>query len=41
MVLLFLPFVSMLRPRAHKLAVVSEEEEEQGRRRGTSGNKKK
>jgi hypothetical protein len=40
MVLLFLKFVSMIRQRAHKLAVVSEEEEEQGRR-STSGNKKK
>jgi hypothetical protein len=29
MALLFLPFVSMLSPRAHELAVVSEEEEEQ------------
>jgi hypothetical protein len=38
--LLFLKFVSVLNPRAHELAVVSEEEEEQGRR-STSGNKKK
>ena len=30
--LLFLPFISMLSPRAHKLAVVSEEEEEQENR---------
>jgi hypothetical protein len=30
MALLFLPFISMLIPRAHELAVVSEEEEEQG-----------
>jgi hypothetical protein len=30
MALLFLPFISMLNPRAHKLAIVSEEEEEQG-----------
>ena len=29
MALLFLPFVSMLNPRAHKLGVASEEEEEQ------------
>jgi hypothetical protein len=29
MALLFLTFISMLIPRAHKLAVVSEEEEEQ------------
>jgi hypothetical protein len=29
MALLFLPFISMLIPRAHELAVVSEEEEEQ------------
>ena len=40
MVLLFLKLVSMIRQRAHKLAVVSEEEEEQGRR-STSGNLKK
>jgi hypothetical protein len=32
MALLFLPFISMLNPRAHELAVVSEEEEEQGTR---------
>jgi hypothetical protein len=30
MALLFLPFVSMLSPRAHELVVVSEEEEQQG-----------
>jgi hypothetical protein len=29
MALLFLPFISMLIPRAHELARVSEEEEEQ------------
>jgi hypothetical protein len=29
MALLFLPFISMLIPRAHELAVASEEEEEQ------------
>jgi hypothetical protein len=40
MVLLFLKFVSMIRKRAHELAVVSEEEEEQGRR-STLGNNKK
>jgi hypothetical protein len=28
MALLFLPFISMLSPRAHELEVVSEEEEE-------------
>jgi hypothetical protein len=31
MVLLFLPFISMLSPRAHELEVVSEEEEEHGK----------
>jgi hypothetical protein len=30
MSLLFLPFISILIPRAHELAIVSEEEEEQG-----------
>jgi hypothetical protein len=29
MPLLFLAFISMLNPRAHELAIVSEEEEEQ------------
>jgi hypothetical protein len=35
--LLFLPFISILIPRAHELEVVSEEEEESMRRGRTKG----
>jgi hypothetical protein len=37
MALLFLPFISMLNPRAHELVVVNEEEEEPVRRGRTKG----
>jgi hypothetical protein len=37
----FLPFISMLSPRAYELATVSEEEEEQGNKMNQGKKKKK